>query len=221
MTNPPFGGEEERGILSNFPEDRQTAETALLFLQLIMRKLRRPVGGSKGGRCGMVVPNGVLFGDGICARIKEELLKEFNLHTIVRLPNGVFAPYTSIPTNLLFFDRSGATKDIWYYEQPLPEGRKNYTKTAPIQFEEFAGCIAWWKKREENERAWKVRASEVLKYDGDGNLLSVNLDIKNPAAKEDITHLPPEQLADSILQKEQRIAEIMADIKQSLTKQNA
>ena len=86
----------------------------------------------------MVVPNGTLFGDGVCARIKEELLKEFNLHTIVRLPNGVFAPYTGIPTNLLFFDRSGPTREVWYYEQPLPEGRKNYTKTAPIQFEEFA-----------------------------------------------------------------------------------
>jgi type I restriction enzyme M protein len=221
MTNPPFGGEEERGILSNFPEDRQTAETALLFLQLIMRKLRRPVGGAEGGRCGMVVPNGVLFGDGVCARIKEELLKEFNLHTIVRLPNGVFAPYTSIPTNLLFFDRSGVTKDIWYYEQPLPEGRKNYTKTAPIQFEEFATCIAWWKKREGNERAWKLRASDVLKYDRDGSLLSVNLDIKNPSAKEDISHLPPEQLAESIMRKEKRIAEIMADIKGLLAKQNA
>jgi type I restriction enzyme M protein len=220
MTNPPFGGEEERGILSNLPEDRQTAETALLFLQLIMRKLRRPVGGSKGGRCGMVVPNGVLFGDGISARIKDELLKEFNLHTIVRLPNGVFAPYTSIPTNLLFFDRSGPTKEIWYYEQPLPEGRKNYTKTAPIQFEEFAGCIAWWKKREENECAWKVKAKDLLKYDTDGNLLSVNLDMKNPRAKENITHLPPEQLAESILQKEQRIGEIMAEIKASLTKQS-
>jgi type I restriction enzyme M protein len=220
-TNPPFGGEEERGILSNFPEDRQTAETALLFLQLIMRKLRRPVGGSKGGRCGMVVPNGVLFGDGIAARIKEELLKEFNLHTVVRLPNGVFAPYTSIPTNLLFFDRSGPTKHIWYYEQPLPEGRKNYTKTAPIQFEEFAPLIAWWKKREENERAWKVKAADLLKYDGDGNLLSVNVDVKNPTAKEDITHLPPEQLAESILQKEQLIAEIIGNIKELLEKQGA
>ena len=185
MTNPPFGGEEERGILSNFPEDKQTAETALLFLQLIMRKLRRPVEGSKGGRCGMVVPNGVLFGDGICARIKEELLKEFNLHTIVRLPNGVFAPYTGIPTNLLFFDRSGPTKEIWYYEQPLPQGRKNYTKTAPIQFEEFGACLSWWQKREENERAWKVKAKDLLKYDTDGNLLSVNLDIKNRRGKED------------------------------------
>ena len=216
MTNPPFGGEEERGILSNFPEDKQTAETALLFLQLIMRKLRRPVGGSKGGRCGMVVPNGVLFGDGICARIKEELLKEFNLHTIVRLPNGVFAPYTSIPTNLLFFDRSGPTKDIWYYEQPLPEGRKNYTKTQPMQFEEFATCLEWWHNREENERAWKVAAKDVLKYDEQGALVSVNLDIKNPNAKEDFEHLPPEQLADDILKKEQRIAELMAEIKNVL-----
>jgi type I restriction enzyme M protein len=169
----------------------------------------------------MVVPNGVLFGDGIAARIKEELLKEFNLHTVVRLPNGVFAPYTSIPTNLLFFDRSGPTKHIWYYEQPLPEGRKNYTKTAPIQFEEFAPLIAWWKKREENERAWKVKAADLLKYDGDGNLLSVNVDVKNPTAKEDITHLPPEQLAESILQKEQLIAEIIGNIKELLEKQGA
>jgi len=216
MTNPPFGGEEERGILGNFPEDKQTAETALLFLQLIMRKLRRPQGGFKAGRCGMVVPNGVLFGDGVCARIKEELLKEFNLHTIVRLPNGVFAPYTSIPTNLLFFDRSGPTKEIWYYEQPLPEGRKNYTKTQPLQFEEFAPCMEWWKKREANERAWKVQAGDVLKYDESGSLVSVNLDIKNPSAKQDFEHLPPEQLADDILKKEQRIAELMAEIKSLL-----
>ena len=144
LTNPPFGGEEEAGIKGNFPADKQTAETALLFLQLIMRKLRRP--GPARSRAGpaVVVPNGTLFGDGVCARIKEELLKEFNLHTIVRLPNGVFAPYTGIPTNLLFFDRSGPTEEIWYYELPLPEGRKNYTKTKPMQFEEFADCIAWW-----------------------------------------------------------------------------
>jgi type I restriction enzyme M protein len=206
MTNPPFGGEEERGILSNFPEDKQTSETALLFLQLIMRKLRRPDSGPKGGRCGMVVPNGVLFGDGICARIKEELLTEFNLHTIVRLPNGVFSPYTNIPTNLLFFDRSGPTKEIWYYEHSLPDGRKNYTKTAPIQFEEFAPCIGWWKSRKESERAWKISAAEILAN-------GTNLDRKNPHAKEDVAHLPPEQVADSIAEKEQLIAEIMAEIK--------
>jgi len=128
----------------------------------------------------VIVPNGTLFGDGVCARIKEELLKEFNLHTIVRLPNGVFAPYTSIPTNILFFDRSGPTREVWYYEQPLPEGRKNYTKTAPIQFEEFAGCIAWWKKREESEVSWKVNIKAIK---GRG----YDLDIKNPSKQEE-TH---------------------------------
>ena len=213
MTNPPFGGEEERGILGNFPEDKQTSETALLFLQLIMRKLKRP---PKPGRAAVVVPNGTLFGDGICARIKEELLKDFNLHTIVRLPNGVFAPYTSIPTNLLFFDRSHPTEEVWYYEQPLPEGRKNYTKTQPIQFEEFAGCLEWWSKREENERAWKIAAKDLLKYNADSSLKAVNLDRKNPNAAADLEHLPPEQLADDILKKEQRILEIMAEIKAQL-----
>jgi type I restriction enzyme M protein len=207
LTNPPFGGEEERGILGNFPEDKQTSETALLFLQLIMRKLKRP---PKPGRAGIVVPNGTLFGDGICARIKEELLTGFNLHTIVRLPNGIFAPYTSIPTNLLFFDRSGPTKEVWYYEQPLPEGRKQYTKTAPIQFEAFAGCLAWGKKREENERAWKLPAADILKN-------GCNLDIKNPNSRQDFEHLPPERLAEDILKKEQRIAEIMTEIKRILS----
>jgi type I restriction enzyme M protein len=206
LTNPPFGGEEERGIQGNFPEDKQTAETALLFLQLIMRKLRVT---PKPGRAGVVVPNGTLFGDGVCARIKQELLTKFNLHTIIRLPNGVFSPYTSIPTNLLFFDRTGATEDIWYYEQPLPEGKKNYTKTSPIQFEEFAACIKWWSKRKENERAWRVPVQKIV----DNNF---NLDVKNPNAKDDFEHLPPEQLADDILQKELRIAEIMREIKELL-----
>ncbi len=228
LTNPPFGGEEEKGIQGNFPEDKQTAETALLFLQLIMRKLKkvRSAGFSRSGgmegdrlkaglqaaRAAVVVPNGTLFGDGVCARIKEELLKDFNLHTIVRLPNGVFAPYTSIPTNLLFFDRSGPTREVWYYEHPLPEGRKNYTKTAPIQFEEFAPLIAWWSKREENDRAWKVPAKELL-------AAGCNLDRKNPRGKEDITHLPPEQLAADLLKKEQRIAEIIGKI-QGLLRQD-
>jgi type I restriction enzyme M protein len=205
LTNPPFGGEEERGILSNFPEDKQASETTLLFLQLIMRKLKRH---PKPGRAGVVVPNGTLFGDGVCARIKEDLLKEFNLHTIVRLPNGVFAPYTSIPTNLLFFDRSGPTKEIWYSELPLPEGRKQYTKTQPLQYEEFAGCLTWWKNRQENDRTWKVSAKDILKYDEGGNLLSVNLDVKNPNDKQDFDHLPPEQLAEDILKKEEKIIEI-------------
>lgn len=163
LTNPPFGGEEEVGIKANFPPNMQTAETALLFLQYIMRKLRvagAPVPGGKpatrGGRAAVVVPNGTLFGDGVSAVIKEELLKEFQLHTIVRLPQGVFAPYTDIPANLLFFERGGPTDTIWYYELPLPEGRKKYSKTAPLQFEEFAQAAAWWNAREEGPQAWKV-----------------------------------------------------------------
>jgi type I restriction enzyme M protein len=210
LTNPPFGGEEERGIQGNFPEDRQTSETALLFLQLIMRKLRRQTGAAgRSARAAVVVPNGTLFGDGVCARIKEELIKEFNLHTIVRLPNGVFAPYTGIPTNILFFDRSGPTGNVWYYEHPLPEGRKNYTKTAPIQFEEFAPCQSWWAKREANERAWKISAAEILAN-------NCNLDRKNPRTKEDIAHLPPKQLAASILEKEQKIVQMIERIKSLL-----
>ena len=157
LTNPPFGGEEEAGIKANFPPNMQTAETALLFLQYIMRKLRvAGFGAERGGRAAVVVPNGTLFGDGISAVIKEEMLKEFRLHTIVRLPQGVFAPYTDIPANLLFFERGGPTDTIWYYELPLPEGRKKYSKTAPLQFEEFAPAQAWWNTREEGPQAWKV-----------------------------------------------------------------
>ena len=216
LTNPPFGGEEEQGIINNFPSDKQTAETALLFLQLIMRKLRRPAAGQRGGRAAVVVPNGTLFADGLAARIKEELLKGFNLHTIVRLPNGVFAPYTSIPTNLLFFERSGPTETIWYYEIPLPEGRKNYTKTKPMQVEDFAGCVEWWADRAETDHAWPVAVEQVLQVDPAGNLLSVNLDVKNPNAADAIEHLPPEELVADIVKKERKILVLMEEIETAL-----
>jgi type I restriction enzyme M protein len=209
MTNPPFGGEEERGILGNFPEDKQTSETALLFLQLIMRKLKRP---PKPGRAAVVVPNGTLFGDGICARIKEELLKEFNLHTIVRLPEGVFSPYTGIPTNIIFFDRAGPSNDIWYYEIPAREG-KRYSKSRPMQFEEFSECVAWWKDRKETEQSWKINASQVLAN-------TCNLDLRNPNSKVDIEHLPPERLIQDIIEKETRLLSIVQDVQSLLqTKQ--
>lgn len=149
---PPFGGEEEAKIKENFDPKMQTAETALLFLQLIMRLLQ---GEPQSGRAGVVVPNGTLFGDGACAKVKEKLLTEYNLHTIVRLPNGSFAPYTSIPTNLLFFNASGSTEDIWYYEIPLPTDRKSFTQTKPIGDADFADCVDWWNNRTENNRAWK------------------------------------------------------------------
>ena len=205
ITNPPFGGIEEPGIEQGFPADVRTKETADLFLVLIKRLLR------DNGRGALVLPDGTLFGEGVKSRIKEQLLAECNLHTIVRLPNGVFAPYTNIPSNLLFFDRSGATQDVWFYEQPLPAGRKNYTKTQPLQFEEFAPLIAWWSERKENAQAWKLPAAELLAN-------GCNLDRKNPTVKQDIAHLPPEQLVASILAKERQIIEIMEQV-QALLKE--
>jgi type I restriction enzyme M protein len=209
LTNPPFGGEEEAGIQDNFPRDKRTSETALLFLQLIMRKLRRT---PKPGRAAVVVPNGTLFADGVAARIKEQLLTKFSLHTIVRLPNGVFAPYTSIPTNLLFFEMGGPTHEIWYYEQPLPAGRKNYTKTKPLRFSEFEPLLEWWEAREANEHAWKVKIADVLKYDDQGNLLSANLDVKNPNGGDEIEHRPPEELVAEIVEKERQILALLGEI---------
>ena len=166
-TNPPFGGMEEDGIETNFPKAFQTRETADLFLVLIMHLLK------PGGRAGIVLPDGTLFGEGVKTRIKEKLLDECNLHTIVRLPNGVFSPYTGIKTNLLFFTKGEPTKTVWYYEHPYPPGYKSYSKTKPIRIEEFAPEKKWWAKRKENEHAWKVPV-EQIKSSG------YNLDIKNP-----------------------------------------
>ncbi len=205
LTNPPFGGEEEAGIQANFPESTRTSETALLFLQFIMRNLRRSRGDVPGGRCAMVLPNGPLFATGVAARIKEDLLKHFNLHTIVRLPNGVFAPYTSIPTNLLFFQRDGPTKEIWYYELPLPEGRKNYTKTKPLRDREFDACRALWDERPETEHSWRVPVAQVIENE-------YNLDVKNPSSQEALVYRPPQELVEAILTKERRIAEIVTQI---------
>jgi type I restriction enzyme M protein len=210
ITNPPFGGEEEIGIKDNFPADKQTSETALLFLQLIMRKLKR---GDKAGRAAVVVPNGALFADGVAARVKYELLTEFNLHTIVRLPNGVFAPYTGIPTNILFFERRGKTKEVWYYEISLPEDRKNYTKTKPMRVEEFDACVTWWNSPSETESAWRVLADDIIKYDEKGNLVSVNLDISNPNKMQALAHHEPEEIVEGIIEKEIRILEILKEIR--------
>jgi type I restriction enzyme M protein len=205
VTNPPFGGEEEKGIQQNFPAGTRTAETALLFLQLIQRSLR------SGGRCGMVVPNGLLFGDGVAARLKTQLMKECNLHTIVRLPSGVFAPYTEIPTNLLFFEKTGRTKEVWFYEIFPPEGRKKYAKTRPMRYEEFAECQAWWgganrEGREENEHAWRVPLADIEEG-------GYNLDLKNPHGPEDLAHRPPEALIEDLLATEQEIQELLDSLR--------
>lgn len=183
VTNPPFGGKEEDGIETNFPAAYRNKETADLFLVLIMHLL------VDGGRAGIVLPDGTLFGEGVKTRIKEKLLDECNLHTIVRLPNGVFNPYTGIKTNLLFFTKGEPTKEIWYYEHPYPPGYKSYSKTKPIRIEEFAPEKAWWDNREENEFAWKVSVEEI-KANG------YNLDIKNPYQEQENHRDLGEMLAD-------------------------
>jgi type I restriction enzyme M protein len=167
LTNPPFGGMEEDGIESNFPTEFRTRETADLFLVLVMELLK------DGGRAAIVLPDGTLFGEGIKTRIKKKLLEECNLHTIVRLPSGVFAPYTPIRTNILFFTKGEATKEVWYYEHPYPDGYKSYSKTKPMRIEEFATEKAWWDAREETDLAWRVTADSIAESD-------YNLDIKNP-----------------------------------------
>lgn len=158
ITNPPFGGMEDEGVGSDYPDDLRTRETSDMFITLIVEKLLRD-----GGRGAVVLPDGFLFGEGIKSRIKKLLMEECNLHTIIRLPNGVFAPYTSIKTNLLFFTKGKPTETIWFYEHLYPEGRKSYSKTKPIRIEEFAQEKAWWGKeendfveRQESELAWKV-----------------------------------------------------------------
>ncbi len=167
VTNPPYGGIEEDGVPSSFAKEYQTKETADLFMALLMEKL------SDNGRAGIVLPDSILFGEGVKNNIKRRLLKEFNLHTIVRLPEGVFAPYTPITTNLLFFNRdSKGTKEIWYYELELPDGLQRFTKTNPIESSHFNNVRAWWDNRVENEQAWKVRVEDIK---------DLKLDIKNPS----------------------------------------
>lgn len=206
VTNPPFGGMEEDGIESNFPKAFQTRETADLFLVMIMHILR------DGGRCAIVLPDGFLFGEGVKTRIKEKLISEFNLHTIVRLPNGVFNPYTGIKTNLLFFTKGEPTKDVWFYEHPYPEGCKSYNKTRPIRIEEFDTEKEWWNNRSETEQSWRVPVADIIK----GNY---NLDIKNPNIAEIDNGNPEEILAQYQSAKfsaDEIRAELLSELKSAL-----
>ena len=166
MTNPPFGGEEEEGISSNLPIGFQTSDTAFSFLILIMYTLKL------NGRCAIILPNSALSTGNAGAKIRKKLVTEFNLHTIVRLPRGVFSPYTNIATNILFFENTKKTDNIWYYEQPKRK-TSNYSKSKPFLFEELEHCSNWWKNKTKNEYAWKVSYEELEKDD-------FNLDQRNP-----------------------------------------
>jgi len=195
LTNPPFGGTEEDGIEANFPANYRTKETADLFLVLIVNLLKNK------GRAAVVLPDTIFFGDGIKSRVKELLLSECNLHTIVRLPETVFAPYTTIATNILFFEKGTSTKEIWYFEHPLPDGYKAYSKTRPMQIEEFELEKNWWNNRKETEYSWLVSIEDVKKR-------GYNLDIKNPNKKKQLEGHPSLNLEKFVTSKNKRVSEI-------------
>jgi type I restriction enzyme M protein len=209
VTNPPFGGMEEDGIENNFPATFRTRETADLFMTLIIHLLKSQ------GRAAVVLPDGFFFGEGMKTRLKEKLLAECNLHTIVRLPNGVFNPYTGIKTNLLFFTKGQPTEQIWYYEHPYPEGVVSYNKTKPMRFEEFHPEIDWWGSeadgftaRVETEQAWKVSIDEIKGR-------NYNLDIKNPHVGEQVVH-DPDQLLEKYAQQQGEVADLRDQLKNIL-----
>ena len=186
ITNPPFGGMEEDGIENNFQRKYQTRETADLFMALIMHLLKPET-----GKAAVVLPDGFFFGEGVKTTLKRELLEEFNLHTIVRLPKGVFSPYTSISTNILFFEKGGPTKEVWFFEHPYPEGYKSYSRGKPLTIAEFDLEKKWWggatrRGRKVTEHAWKFSAQELV----DRNY---NFDCKNPH-QETVIHRDPETL---------------------------
>ncbi|TAX95671.1 SAM-dependent DNA methyltransferase [Rhizobium leguminosarum] len=210
-TNPPFGGMEEDGIENNFPAHLRTRETADLFMALIIRLLRTH------GRAAVVLPDGFLFGEGTKSTLKKQLLEECNLHTIVRLPNAVFAPYTSIKTNILFFTKGVPTRDVWFYEHPYPDGVTSYNKTKPMQFEEFQTERDWWgneadgfKTRRITEQAWNIKAADIAAS-------NYNLDRKNPHQAELIDH-DPEHLLENYRQTQETIQSIRDRLKAILSK---
>lgn len=215
ITNPPFGGMEEDGVENQFPATYRTRETADLFMTLVIKLLK------VNGRAAVVLPDGFLFGEGMKTRLKQDLLEQCNLHTIVRLPNGVFNPYTGIKTNILFFTKKHeseqpGTEHVWFYEHPYPEGVTSYNKTKPMRFEEFATEIDWWgneddgfQDRVETEQAWKVSIDDI-------KARTYNLDIKNPHVGEQVSHDPEELLAE-YLRQQSEIQELRDQLKSILS----
>lgn len=210
ITNPPFGGMEEDGIEKNFLKKYQTRETADLFMALIMHILKHDT-----GKAAVVLPDGFLFGEGVKTTLKRELLKEFNLHTIVRLPKGVFSPYTSINTNILFFEKGEPTKEVWFFEHPYPEGYKSYSRANPLTIEEFYLEKEWWggssrKGRKVTKNAWKVSVKELeeRKY---------NFDCKNPY-KNEIVHQDPVELMDEYSEITRKLQKVQQELKFELMK---
>lgn len=203
VANPPFGGNVSDGMETNFPMNYRTKESADLFLILMIQYLK------DGGRAGIVLPDGSLTGDGVKQRIRQKLLEDCNLHTIVRLPNSVFQPYASVATNLLFFEKGKPTKEVWYYEHRLPEGQKAYSKTKSIELKEFEPIADWWDNRVEHEQAWKVNIEDIVAS-------GYNLDIKNPHKQEEEHTYSSAQLLDMLHKSFEKSDALLAKLRAEL-----
>ncbi len=203
LANPPFGAGIADGVETNFPASFRCRESADLFV-ILMIQLLKP-----NGRCAIVLPDGCITGDGYKARIREKLLTDCNLHTIVRLPQSTFHPAT-VSTNLLFFQKGTPTKEIWYYEHRLPEGQKSYSKTKAIQFHEFAPMIEWWERREENEVAWKVKVEDLKE--------GFDLDVKNPHREEEEEGLSTSEVLQALMKSQEKVASTITEIQTLLSK---
>lgn len=201
LANPPFGAGIADGVETNFPASFRCRESADLFVILMIQLLKL------GGRCAIVLPDGCITGDGYKERIREKLLTDCNLHTIVRLPQSTFHPAT-VSTNLLFFQKGSPTKEIWYYEHRLPEGQKSYSKTKAIQFDEFAPMIEWWDKRKESEVAWKVKVGDLKQ--------GFDLDVKNPHREKEEASLGTSEIIEKLLGSFNRSRELLAQLKEGL-----
>jgi len=207
LANPPFGGIVANNNENNFPQNFRTKESADLFLILMIHLLKQ------GGRAGIVLPDGSLTGDGVKQRVRQKLLEDCNLHTIIRLPNSVFKPYATVATNLLFFTKGEPTKEIWYYEHTYREGMKSYSKTNPMLLEELEPIKKWWNNREENENAWKISIDTIIKRDYD-------LDIKNPNSKIKVQNKSTKELIKELNNDLSNIHSDLEEIENSLTSIN-
>ena len=209
LANPPFGGIVANNNENNFPQNYRTKESADLFLILMIHLLKQ------GGRAGIVLPDGSLTGDGVKQRVRQKLLEECNLHTIIRLPNSVFQPYATVATNLLFFTKgtstgsAPATKEVWYYEHRLPEGQKAYSKTKPIQAKEFEPIKTWWNDRKESDIAWKVDIQTIIDRNYD-------LDIKNPTKQEEVHEYNSVELMDLLHTSFEKSNALLNQLKQAV-----
>ena len=209
LMNPPYGGSEKNDVKNHFPADLASSETADLFMSVIMYRLKQD------GRAAVILPDGFLFGtDNTKVAIKRKLMREFNLHTIIRMPSSVFSPYTSITTNILFFERTHPTKETWFYRLDMPEGYKHFSKTKPMKLEHFDPVRNWWKNRVEIKDADTDTYKAKCYSAQDIETGSFNLDLCGyPHEEEEI--LPPKEL---IQQYQEKRASLNADIDRILEK---